>query len=497
MFAENLCVATKDINDTQIADTSDSGTAILFDVNNAEIIYSENAHARLSPASLTKVLTALVALKHATPDTVLTASKNIYIDEPGAQLCGIKPGDSMTLNQALYIALINSANDAALLIAENIGGTVENFVAMMNEEAKALGATNSNFVNPHGLTEEGQYTTGYDMYLILNEAIKYEKFMEIIPNASYETTYYDSKGKPKELSVKSTNKYVNGDLKVPDNVTVMGGKTGTTNDNYDRYFVGYTPYYVAGVWTGYEMNQTLSAFKKNPSVTIWDTVMTMIHQEYINAAANGTKALKTFDAAPGVVKATYCLDSGLLCSEACSLDPRGSRAATGYFTRESAPSEYCDTHVIVMRDASTGLIASDQCSPGDLVRTALIRVEDRDFPAEILVEDAQYVYRDLPANVMPCEWAGLPFFYNALGEGHYCGSSYVTTANNGYCYLHCDYSRWKGGTPTYEDETAAPDENDPGDVLDGIEDSGMGEDPGAYEDENASDIQNAEDFFGW
>ena len=229
MFAEDLCVSTKDISDSQIANTSDSGAAILYDVNNAEIIYSENAHARLSPASLTKVLTALVALKHATPDTVLTASANLYIDEPGAQLCGIKPGDSMTLNQALYIALINSANDAALLIAENVGGTVENFVAMMNEEAKALGATNSNFVNPHGLTEEGQYTTGYDMYLILNEAVKYEKFMEIIPNASYETTYYDSKGKPKELSVKSTNKYVNGDLKAPDNVTVIGGKTGTTN----------------------------------------------------------------------------------------------------------------------------------------------------------------------------------------------------------------------------------------------------------------------------
>ena len=229
MFAENLCVSTRDITDSQMADTSDSGTAILFSVNDAKILYSENAHARLSPASLTKVLTAIVALKHATPDTVLTASNNIYIDEPGAQLCGIKPGDSMTLNQALYIALINSANDAALLIAENIGGTVENFVAMMNEEAKALGATNSHFVNPHGLTDADQYTTGYDLYLILNEAIKHEKFMEIIPNASYETTYYDSKGKAKELSVKNTNKYINGDLKAPDNVTVIGGKTGTTN----------------------------------------------------------------------------------------------------------------------------------------------------------------------------------------------------------------------------------------------------------------------------
>lgn len=292
------------------------------------------------------------------------------------------------------------------------------------------------------------------------------------------------------------------------NTVDVAGKTGTTTADFDRYFVGYTPYYVAGVWTGYEMNQTLSAFKANPSVTIWDTVMTMLHEDYIAEAAAGGDALKTFEMAPGVVEATYCLDSGKMCSEACALDPRGSRAATGYFTRETAPSEYCDTHVIVMRDSTTGLIASDECSPSDLVKTALIRVEDRDFPVEIYVADAQYVYRDLPDNVMPCEWGGLPFFYNSLGEGHYCGTSYATTANNGYCYLHCDYSKWKGGPSKYETETetAAPPENDPGDVLDGTEDSGFGMDETTYyEDEwnqeddwNSSDPQTDGDIiFGW
>ena len=249
----------------------------------------------------------------------------------------------------------------------------------------------------------------------------------------------------------------------------VAGKTGTTTADFDRYFVGYTPYYVAGVWTGYEMNQTLSAFKANPSVTIWDTVMTLLHKEYINDAANGTKALETFRMAPGVIEATYCMDSGKMCSEACALDPRGSRAATGYFTRESAPSEYCDTHVIVMKDSTTGLIASDECDPSTLVKTALIHVNDRDFPMEIYVADAEYVYRSLPANVMPCQWGGLPFFYNALGEGHYCGTTYATTAYNGYCYVHCDYSKWFHNNNTYEDETAAPSAVDPGDVLDGTE----------------------------
>jgi len=107
----------------------------------------------------------------------------------------------------------------------------------------------------------------------------------------------------------------------------------------------------------------------------------------------------------------------------------------------------------------------------------------------IVVTDAQYVYRDLPYNVMPCEWAGLPFFYNSLGEGHYCGTSYVSTANNGYCYLHCDYSKWKGGSTSYEDESPAPSETDPGDVLDGTDNTGQSADRQEFED--------AGTFFGW
>lgn len=246
------------------------------------------------------------------------------------------------------------------------------------------------------------------------------------------------------------------------NTVDVAGKTGTTTADFDRYFVGYTPYYVGGVWTGYDMNQSLSAFVQNPSVTLWDTVMTLLHQKYIDDAAAGIEALKTFEMAPGVVKATFCKDSGLLCSDACAYDPRGSRAEVGYFTRETAPTDYCDTHVIVMRDSSTNLIASDECDPSDLVKTALIRVEDRDFPKEIYVEDAQYVYRDLPADVMPSKWSGLPFFYNMLGEGHFCGGSYVDTPSNAHCYLHEDYSKWEGQsseTEVDEDDIYDQDED--------------------------------------
>ena len=163
-------------------------------------------------------------------DQVLTASSSVYISESGAQLLGLKAGDTMTLAQALHILLMYSANDVAMLIAEGVAGDVDSFLALMNAEAKALGATNTNFMNPHGLTQENHYTTAYDMYLIFNEAIKYETFREIIHMSSYSTVYYDKNGKEKDVDLRTTNRFLReADLEAPDNVTVVGGKTGTTN----------------------------------------------------------------------------------------------------------------------------------------------------------------------------------------------------------------------------------------------------------------------------
>lgn len=227
-FAADLCVVTDDYLNENV-DMSWAAAAVLFDVNEKEVLYSKNAHEQMHPASLTKVMTALVALKNASPDMVLTATNAVNITESGAQLCGLKSGDTMTLDQALRVLLIYSANDVAMLIAENVGGTTEHFMEMMNEEAARLGATNTNFMNPHGLTEDGHYTTAYDLYLIFNEAIKYETFNEIIHMTSYQTTYYDKEGEAKELSFGTTNLFLRGDYQTPQNVTVIGGKTGTTN----------------------------------------------------------------------------------------------------------------------------------------------------------------------------------------------------------------------------------------------------------------------------
>ena len=228
-FAGNLCVVTGDYEGSGNVDLEVAEAAVLFGLNDNRVLYSKNPHEELSPASLTKVMTALVALQNGKLDQVLTATSSVNITESGAQLLGLKVGDTMTLDQALRIMLLYSANDVAMLVAEGVGGSVSNFVDMMNMEARRLGATNTNFVNPHGLTAEKHYTTAYDLYLIFNEAIKYETFREIIQMSSYQTTYYDARGNPKEVDKKTTNLFLRGERQAPANVTVIGGKTGNTS----------------------------------------------------------------------------------------------------------------------------------------------------------------------------------------------------------------------------------------------------------------------------
>ncbi len=234
-FAKDLCVAAKDVT-AGGPDLQQVGAAALFDTKNLETLYAKNVNNQMNPASLTKVMTALVALKYGSTDDIYTASENVLVTEPGAVLCGLKPGDRMTLDQAVHALLISSGNDAAILIAEGVSasvnggaGSVEDFVELMNQEAQEIGATNCHFMNPNGLTQEGHYVTAYDLYLIFQEALKYELFNQIIQMNSYSTVYTAADGSEKTLEVENSNLFLRGAYEAPANVTVVGGKTGTTN----------------------------------------------------------------------------------------------------------------------------------------------------------------------------------------------------------------------------------------------------------------------------
>ena len=226
-FAADICVTDNNFEALSLSiDEADAGG--LFDATASETVYAKNVHKQLNPASLTKVMTAYIALKYGHLDDTLTASSNVLITEKGAQLLGIKEGDKMTLEQALHALLMYSANDAGVLIAEYLSGSVEKFAAVMNDEAKKIGATNTHFTNPHGLTDEEHYTTAYDLYLMMNAAMQFEEFRKIINTTEYKSQYRDREGNPKTIEINTTNAYLKGDISTPAGVSVIGGKTGTT-----------------------------------------------------------------------------------------------------------------------------------------------------------------------------------------------------------------------------------------------------------------------------
>ena len=129
----------------------------------------------------------------------------------------------------MHCLLVYSGNDAASAIATHVGGSTENFVAMMNEYAAQLGCTGTHFTNPHGLQDENHYTTPYDIYLMLKEALKYPEFTEITQLPSYTVTFQHSDGSEDSVSLTATDHYLTGEANAPKGVTVLGGKTGTTS----------------------------------------------------------------------------------------------------------------------------------------------------------------------------------------------------------------------------------------------------------------------------
>ena len=154
--------------------------------------------------------------------------------EYGSSVCEIQPGDQLSLKMLLYGLMINSGNDAAMTIARHVGGSVEGFIDMMNQEAQEIGATNTHFTNAHGLQDEDHYTTVYDVYLMFNEALKYDTFRDIISMHSYEANFTrptdEDANAQTMITWESTNHYFINEATAPSDVTVFGGKTGTTDE---------------------------------------------------------------------------------------------------------------------------------------------------------------------------------------------------------------------------------------------------------------------------
>lgn len=229
-FAKNLCVSAEGNVPLEGVSQDPSQYGGLFALDSKQILYGQNLYEKLYPASITKIMTAIVALKNGNLSDLVTVSQEALILEEGSQLCGFRAGDQLTLEQLLQGLLIHSGNDAAAAIAEHVGGTQENFVQMMNEEVARLGMTNTHFTNPHGLQDTQHYTSIYDIYLMLNEAIHYPKFVEIIQMGAFTVQYQNISGQVNAISLESTDYYLTGEATGPKGVTILGGKTGTTDE---------------------------------------------------------------------------------------------------------------------------------------------------------------------------------------------------------------------------------------------------------------------------
>ena len=202
---------------------TNSRIALIYDRASGQILYEKNGEKQTPMASTTKIMTAIVVLENA--DLTETVTINAKAAGIGGSRLGLKKNDKITVNDLLYGLMLRSGNDAAVALAIHVGGSIEGFANMMNEKAKEMGLTNSHFVVPQGLDNEGHFTTAYELAKMADYALKIDKFREIV---STKLTTININGYPKAIN--NTNQLL-GSIS-----GVYGVKTGFTN-GAGRYLV--------------------------------------------------------------------------------------------------------------------------------------------------------------------------------------------------------------------------------------------------------------------
>ena len=166
-----------------------SGAGLLIERSSDRILFEKNAYKKMYPASTTKILTAIVVLENTNLTDIATVSKNALETIPnGYVTCNLQIGEELSIKDLMYALMVKSANDAAVVLAEHVGGSVEGFADMMNQKAKEIGCKNTHFVNPNGIHDENHYTTAYDLYLMADYALSFEhtnEFRDFVSKTSY------------------------------------------------------------------------------------------------------------------------------------------------------------------------------------------------------------------------------------------------------------------------------------------------------------------------
>ena len=200
-----------------------SKSAIMIEESSKKILFEKDAHIKMAPASMTKIMTLLLVAE-AISDNRLSLDQEVTASEYAVSMGGsqvyLEANSKYKISELIKAVGIGSANDAAVVLAEVVGGTVENFVAMMNSKAKELGLTDTNFKNPHGLDEANHYSTAYDMAMIASELVKYDFILDVT------STYEDHFTHPNGNSIWLVN--TNSLIRFYDGID--GLKTGFTTE---------------------------------------------------------------------------------------------------------------------------------------------------------------------------------------------------------------------------------------------------------------------------
>ena len=218
-FNSNMVFATDKL-------TVNAKASMIVELNSGKVIYEDNTEVQNYPASLTKILTAILVLENCELNDTVTVSQSAISNIPQDYVVTpLYVGEKISVKDLLYALLLKSANDAAYVLAEHVGGTVEKFSNMMNKKAEEIGCKNSHFLNPNGIHDDNHYTTAYDMFLITKYAIENEKFEKIV--STYRYTISTTNKCTTERVMENSNFFVCPPSKYYDK-DVKGIKTGTT-----------------------------------------------------------------------------------------------------------------------------------------------------------------------------------------------------------------------------------------------------------------------------
>jgi len=274
------------------ADDVQSRAAVVMEASTGRILYAKNPNLRLLPASTTKLMTAIIALEEVNLSDVVRISKNVPLVAP--LKAGFKEGDEVTIETLLYAALLKSANDAAVALAEAVAGSEEKFVYLMNRKAANMGLMDTKFINANGLPGPDQHITAFDLSIMMRYALRYPKLKEIIGTRVAEV----STEKGKDLFLKNTNRLLWSDE------DLIGGKTGYTRKARHCF-----------VCAAERENETvIVALLGSPSrVNLWEETETLINKGF-NILANKEDSVVYFTKADydalNMKKASYRKNSG-------------------------------------------------------------------------------------------------------------------------------------------------------------------------------------------